>query len=129
MANNQHKGGGGIMAAAGIAALAAAAAGAYYFYHGKEGPKHRKQLKSWAVKAKGEMMERMEKMKDFSQVAYNKAVDEVMDKYKRVKNIDPKELADLGMELKGHWDRISKQLSTSPAHKRAPSKSKSKAKR
>ena len=125
MTKNNNKGGGGIAAAAGIAALAAAAAGAYYFYHGKEGAKHRKQFKSWSVKAKGEVMEKMEKMKEMSKGAYDKAVNEVMDKYKRVKTIDPKELADLGMELKGHWDRISKQL-TSPAPKRKPARAKSK---
>lgn len=113
MANNKK--GAGVGTALGLAALAAAAAGAYYFY-GKDGEKHRKTLKSWSVKARGDIMERMEKMKDISQNAYNKAVDEVMDKYKRVKSIDPKELAMLGSELKGHWDRISKQL-TGPAKK------------
>lgn len=107
MANNK---GSGISAGMGIAALAAAAAGAYYFY-GKDGSKHRKNLKSWAVKARGEVMERVEKLRDVSQDTYSKAVEQVMDKYKRVKNIDPRELAELGAELKGHWDRIYTQIS------------------
>lgn len=112
MANNK---GSGLSAGVGIAALAAAAAGAYYFY-GKNGSKHRKNLKSWAVKARGEVMERVEKLRDVSQATYSKAVEQVMDKYKRVKNIDPQELADLGAELKGHWDRIYTQIS-GPASK------------
>lgn len=129
MANKQQDSGFGLGTGIGMAAIAAAAAGAYYFYHGKDGEKRRKQLKSWAVKAKGEMMEKMEKMKEVSQQAYDGAVKDVMAKYKKMKNIDPKELADLGLELKSYWDRISRQLKTQPAAKRkAPAKGKAKAK-
>ena len=48
--------------AAGLAALAAAA-GAYYFYGSPQAAKNRKTMKSWAVKAKGEVMEHLEEMK------------------------------------------------------------------
>ncbi len=122
MANNNNNS--GIKAGMGIAALAAAAAGAYYFY-GKGGEKHRKNLKSWAVKARGEVMEKMEKLRDVSEATYSKAVEQVMDKYKRLKKVDPQELAELGAELKGHWDRIYKQIS-GPAPRPAAKKAKKK---
>jgi hypothetical protein len=32
-------------------------------------------------------------------------------KYKQIKNIDPKEVEALGKELKGHWEKIAKDLS------------------
>ena len=95
--------------ALGLAALAAAAAGAYYFY-GKNGAAHRKQLKGWAVKARGEVMERMENLKDVSRSGYIKTVDQVMKKYRTLKNVTPAELAALGRELKSHWSAIEKQL-------------------
>ncbi len=93
----------------GLAALAAAAAGAYYFY-GKDGAKHRKSLKGWAVKAQGEVMEKIEQLKDVTEPAYKKAVAEVMDQYRKVKSIDPGELKGLARELSGHWKNIAKHL-------------------
>lgn len=101
----------------GLAALAAAAAGAYYFYGSKNAGKNRKALQGWVVKAKGEVMERMERMKDVSQDKYNAVVDQVMDKYKKVKTVPPEELAQLAKELRGHWNRISSHLK-SPTPKR-----------
>src|ERR1700677_4013763 len=76
----------------GLAALAAAAAGAYYFYGSKHSAQNRKQMKGWMIKARGDMVEKLENLKDMSQENYDKAVSEVMDKYKKVKNIDPNEL-------------------------------------
>lgn len=107
----------------GLAALAAATAGVYYFY-GPKGTKHRKALKSWTVKARGEVMENLENMKELSQTAYKQAVDKVMDKYRKVKNIDPKELALLAEELKGHWNRISKHLNSPQPRKKTSNKKK-----
>lgn len=113
----------GAEAAFGLAALAAAA-GAYYFYGSKESQKHRKQMKAWAVKAKGEMMEKLEDMQSVSKEAYDKAVTEVMAKYKTMKKAPPKELEFLAKELKSHWKNISAQLKP-----KAKAKSPQKAKR
>ncbi len=126
MANNQKSSGTGA-AAAGLAALAAAAAGAYYFYGSKHSARHRRKMKSWAVKARGEVMERIENMKDLTKESYDTAISQVMDKYKKVKNIPPGELALLAKEMKGHWDRISRHASPAPARKPAKRKTKAKA--
>jgi len=103
------------------AALAAAAAGAYYFYGAKDAAKNRKTMKGWMVKAKGEIMEQMENLKDISQDRYDAIVDKVTGKYKKLKNVDPRELATMASELKGHWDRISAG-SVKPAKKPATKK-------
>ncbi len=121
MANEKKKGmGKGAKAGLGLAALAAAAAGAYYFY-GKDGAKHRKQLKQWAVKAKAEVIDRMKNLKVVTEATYNKIVAEVVEKYRTVKNIDPEEVKALAEELKGYWKHISKMMqeqSKKPAKKK-----------
>ncbi len=107
------------------AAMAAAAAGAYYFYGHKDATKHRRSMKSWMVKAKGDVMEKMEGLKEISHESYNEIVDQVITKYKKLKNSSPKELAALALELKGHWDKISAEAKKSlpkTKAKRAPAK-------
>jgi len=94
----------------GLAALAAATAGAYFLYGTKQGAKTRKQIKGWMLKAKGEVLEKLEGMKDISQEAYDKVIDEVEAKYKAVKNIDQKDIAAFGKELKSHWKDIKKEV-------------------
>jgi hypothetical protein len=99
----------GMMVGIGLAALAAAAAGAYLLY-GKDGEKNRKKIKSWALKAKAEVLEKMEKAKDMSESTYQQIVEDVSKKYGAIKSIDPKELELLTKEMKGHWTRIAKHL-------------------
>lgn len=103
------KGGTGLAVGLGVAAVAAAAAGAYFFY-GPSGAKNRKNLKSWAVKAKAEVMENVEKMKDVSEVAYDKTVSQVLSKYKKLKSIAPAELAEVQKELMGSWKSVKAEI-------------------
>src|SRR6185369_8612524 len=94
----------------GVAALVAGAAAAYYFT-GKGGKQNRRKVSAWAHKAKQEVVQKLKQMKTVSKTAYDKAASEVLAKYKQAKNIDPKELAALGNEIKGHWTKISKDIS------------------
>src|SRR4051812_38556819 len=55
---------------AGIAGLTAAAIGAYYLYGHKDSKKHRAKVKSWMLKAKGEVLEELEKVQDVTESAY-----------------------------------------------------------
>lgn len=105
MANNKSgKSGAGLGIAA---ALVAAAAGAYYLY-GKNGAKHRKQIKGWALKAKGEVLERIEQMEDVTEGAYHRIIDDVTKQYRKYKEVDNAELADVAIELKKAWNGIKK---------------------
>jgi len=115
---------GRVAAGLGIAALAATAAAAYYF-SGTSGKKHRRQISAWAKKAKAEMVGEIKKMKVVSKSAYEKAAKEVMAKYKQAKNVKPEELAALGRELKGHWNKISKTVSALGKKKEAVNKKRS----
>lgn len=104
--NNAAKTGLGV----GIAALAAAAAGAYYFYGSKHAPQHRKQMKGWMIKAKGEVVEKLENVKDMTQENYEKVVSQVMDKYEKAKNINPEDVKALATDMRKHWKNISSQV-------------------
>lgn len=94
----------------GLAALAAAAAGAYFLYGSKDGAKKRKQIKSWGLKLKADVLEKLENLEDVSEDTYMKIVDEATKGYKAVKNVDAAELAQVAMELKKHWKSIKRDI-------------------
>ncbi len=114
--------GNGLAAAAGIAGVVAAAAGAYFLYGTKEGAKTKKKIKGWALKAKGEVLEKLEKMKDVSEESYNGAVASVMDKYAKVMKEHGDDVAMVKKELHGYWNHLKKHLKASSA--KAPKKGK-----
>lgn len=102
----------------GLAAIAALAAGGYFLY-GKDGAKNRKKIRSWMLKAKGEVLEGVEKMKNVSEAEYNTVVEKVASKYKAFKNVDPREFEDMVRELRGHWKNIKKSITATPKKKAA----------
>jgi gas vesicle protein len=94
---------------AGIGLAALAAAGAYFLY-GKRGAKNRERIAGWALQMKGEVLEKMEKLKHINQQAYNELVDETAARYGRVKRVSASELEHMTDELKSAWTHIGKQL-------------------
>jgi len=94
--------------------LAAVAAGGYFLY-GKDGKKNRDKVRGWALKAKGEMLERIEKLKTVNQKTYNEVVDRVAKRYKKFKQVDKKELQRLVKESKGFWNSIAKKVPANAA--------------
>ena len=98
------------MIGAGVGMAALAAAGAYFLYGGKRGAKSRERIAGWALQLKGEVLEKMENLKDINQQAYNELVDETAARYGRVKRVSASELAHMTDELKSAWTHIGKQL-------------------
>lgn len=90
---------------------AAAIAGAYFIQGNKPAQKKIRQVKGWALKAKGEVLQKVESLKEVNEDLYNKAVDAVMKRYQNVKNIDTTEVQSIANELKSHWKNIKKELS------------------
>lgn len=90
--------------------LLAAAAGAYFLYGSKNAVKNRAKIKGWTLRAKGEVLEQLEKAQIDSEVKYQELVDKVMKKYMQVKSIDPTEVEALGKDLKKHWKSIVSDL-------------------
>ncbi len=103
----------GFFIGVGFAAIAAAIAGTYFLYGSKESAKNRKKITSWMLKAKGEILEKIENASELSQEIYEKMVDEVSGKYQALKNIQKNEIEEFVKELKSHWKNISKELTDS----------------
>ncbi len=113
MAQKKHDSGVGSGLKLGLALAAATAAG-YYFIYGKNAPKNRKKFRGWMLKMKGEVMERMEKMKDVNEDVYQDTIDTVAKKYTVLKDVSADELAQTVKELKGHWKSIKNEIAPKP---------------
>lgn len=96
-----------IGAGIGIAALAAIGA---YFLTGKRGAKNREAIKGWTLKMKGEVMEKVEKVKKLDKDDYEKIVEEVAERYGKLEKVGAAELKSLTAEMKKAWDHIRKEL-------------------
>lgn len=107
MAKKQTKGVGAkqvIGVGVGVAALSAAA----YLLFGPNAKKNRKTIKGWAVKMKGEIIEKFEETKELTEPIYNEIIDKVQQKYAKMQSIDKKELEETVAEIKKNWKAIKK---------------------
>ncbi|OGD23979.1 hypothetical protein A2Z10_03650 [Candidatus Azambacteria bacterium RBG_16_47_10] len=98
---------------AGLAAVAAAAAGTYFLYGSKKASKHRKEVKAWSLKARGEILEQLERLSHVDEKAYHKVIKEVAGKYKALQGISAKDIGEFAGELKDHWKDIAKDIAKS----------------
>ena len=92
----------------GLGAAAAAAAGAYFLYGSKSAAKNRKVVKSWALKAKAEVLEKIEDAQEMSQKEYEALIKSVAGVYAGAKNASKKDLIEFSKEMKDHWKSIEK---------------------
>ena len=90
---------------AGVAALSAAA----YVLFGSEGAKNRKLIRGWAVKMKGEIIEKFEDAKELTEPVYHEIIDNAKAKYAKLKNVDQQELDKVVVEIKKHWKALKKE--------------------
>lgn len=97
------------MLGAGIGLAALAAAGTYFLY-GKRGAKNRETIAGWALQVKGQVLEKMEKLKHVNQQTYNELIEETVGRFGRVKNVSAAELKLITADLKSAWSHIDKQL-------------------
>ena len=87
---------------ASLAGLAAA-----YFFLGPKAKKNRKQAKAWAIKMKGDVVEKLENVRTVSEPVYNKIVDSVATEYKKRKMAGNKEIDSLARDIRKHWKTMS----------------------
>lgn len=99
------------------AGLIAGIAGTYFLY-GKNAAANKKKIKGWIIKAKGEAVEKIEKMKEMDEAAYHALIDSVVQKYGKVKGVEPAEVEELVRDLKKHWKNIMRDAS--PKKKKKP---------
>lgn len=92
----------------GLAGLAASA----YFLLSPKGKKYQKELKSWVIKMKGEVVEKLEKAKDVSEPVYHEIIDTVAARHKKIMKNNDEEIAELAQDLKKHWRTINASAKT-----------------
>jgi hypothetical protein len=97
-----------VAAGVGLGAVAVAAAGAFFLYGSKNAAKNRKQVKSWALKAKAEVLERLEDAQEMTQAEYEQLIKSVSAAYAGAKNASKKDILEFSNEMKGHWKSIEK---------------------
>lgn len=108
MTHKKHDHSAGVGAILGIATVAAIA-GAYFLY-GKDGKKHQRRVKSWALKFKAEVLEGLELAQETTEAVYHTIVDSTVEKYRAMNHIDHAELNELAEEIKAHWRDIKEHL-------------------
>lgn len=92
----------------GIGATVAALGAAAYVLFGPDGKKNKKAIKGWAIKMKGEIIEKLEDAKEITEPVYHKIIDTVSAKYAKAKNIDAQDLEQAVSEVKKHWKTMMK---------------------
>ncbi|MCE9628507.1 MAG: hypothetical protein K8Q91_00710 [Candidatus Vogelbacteria bacterium] len=100
------------VAAAGVvgAGVAALSVGAYLMF-GPDAKKNRKIVRGWAVKMKGEIIEKLENAKEVTEPVYQQVVDQVSKKYTALKNVDQAELMATVNDIRKQWGPILKHSS------------------
>ncbi len=93
---------------ASVAGLAATA----YFFLGPKGKKHRRYAKAWAIKMKGDVVEKLEMIRDVTEPIYHEIIDSVAAEYTKAMKADHKEIRELAHDLKKHWKTISHSART-----------------
>ena len=99
----------GVGTAVAVGAGAVALSAVAYLMFGPEGKKHRKDMKSWMIKMKGDMMEKLEEAQELTQPVYENALAAIEAKYKSMGNIDASALANEVALLKKNWKMVVKQ--------------------
>ena len=92
----------------GLTTAAVAAAGAYFLYGSKSAPKNRKKVKGWALKAKGEVLEALEKADKITQGEFNNLVEGAVKTYSKVEKLSKSELDEFKKEMGDNWNGLVK---------------------
>lgn len=102
----------------GLTAAAVAAAGTFFLYGSKGASKNRKVVKSWALKAKAEVLEKLEQAKEMTSDEYMQLIDTVGGMYAQAKDASKVDIASFKKEMKEYWNKIEKTA----APKKKPAK-------
>ena len=88
------------------ATLAGLAATAFFFF-GPKGEKNQRHAKAWAIKMKGDVVEKLEEADNISEAVYQEIIDSVAAEYKKGMKAGNEEIDALAQDMKEHWDTIS----------------------
>lgn len=107
MENKKTKSGSNTMEMVVLGASLAAVAASAYFFFGPKGKRHQRHAKAWAIKMKGDVVEKLETAREISEPVYHEVIDSVATEYKKGKKAGQEEINALAQDLKKHWKTIS----------------------
>ena len=108
MENKTTKIGSGTVKLAVLGASLAGLAATAYFFLGPKGKKRQKHAKAWAIKMKGDVVEKLEMAREVSEPVYNEIIDSVAVEYKKGAKAGQAEINALAKDLKKHWKTIGR---------------------
>ncbi len=108
----------------GITATAVAAAGTYFLYGSQDAKKNRTKVRSWALRAKAEVLEALEQAKYMTPEEYKALVEGAVSSYGKLRDITKSELKAFEKEMKDHWSQIEKSVKRPAVKKVAVKKAK-----
>jgi hypothetical protein len=94
----------------GLGLALAATAGAYLLY--KKNPRFRRQTNQWAEKMKREIKDTLSGLNEINQTTFKQTIDQVSQRYARMKDVNKSELAGLVTDLKDAWAHFNKDLAS-----------------
>ncbi len=92
----------------GLTTAALTAAGAYFLYGSKQSSQNRKKVKGWVLKAKGEVLEALEKAEAITEEEYKALVEAASGAYGTAVKASAGELKDFKKEMGEHWTKLQK---------------------
>lgn len=95
----------------GLTAAAVAAAGAYFLYGSKDAEKNREAVKSWALKAKADVLEKLEDAKKMTREEYEDVVKAAAAAYSGARSVTKKDVAAFTAEMMEHWEALEQSVS------------------
>lgn len=95
-----------------VGAILAGLAATVYFFFGPKSKKNRQHTKAWAIKMKGDVVEKLEAAREITEPVYLSIIDTVANKYKKGKKASQSEIDAMAADLKKHWKSMSKLATT-----------------
>ena len=102
-----------------LTAAAASAIGSYFLYGSKDAEKNRKKVKGWMLKAKGEVLEQLEKTKHLTYDEYVQIIGQVGSVYAGLQDTSKKDIQDFTTEMKSYWEALKEEVGSATTKKPA----------
>jgi len=75
-----------------------------YFLYGPKGPENREKLSRWMLRAKREILTKMETIEDLTEDKYHTIVDEVTSRFGQMKHIGDEKATEVAQSFKEKWE-------------------------
>lgn len=93
-----------------LGAAAVLGAAAMYFYGTDEGQRERSAVRRWLAQARREFIKRLQELQYVDYETYARILDDIVETYQEVDEIDTDELLDFASDMKKHYREIKNDI-------------------